>query len=483
MSIYQLLSDEERIIEVNSQLCRLSGYSEHELVQMSIYQLLSDEEHEIRDCQNELEQKRFLPVTTRWIKCKDGSLAEVERVGSLIRNAAVTLEVLTFYDVSEERRLQQSINEDAVLASQVQRQMLPTDFHSRELQVVGVYKPLHLVSGDFFDYRLSQNRKTLTGFVVDVAGHGLATALQTAAINVLLQDLILRERMPSMNELRQLNSKAMGYFDEGSFAALIIYHFDFHHRQLTCACCGINQFLTFCSDRQGWIKGKGSIIGIDDDPVFDLLQVPLQSGDCFYFLTDGLSDKLEKPLLKNLGEFSVTVGRLAGLADSLAIQDDCSAICIKIEELTDYCRYSFLGLESVDGLQKHIREKLESWTGNRSLHLEIILNEAINNVLFHGSGQGRFIIRRIGRHIVMRVKDFKRGFEVQSLLRPYASLGMEELAMQLLSQENGRGLLIMRLFSDRMLYSRSGSEVMLVCRNKADWRRNNQLSIFADSIG
>ena len=104
-------------------------------------------------------------------------------MGSLIKHESGTLELLTFYDVSEERRLQQIINEDAAMASQLQRQMLPQEFRSPTLAISGIYKPLHMVSGDFFDYRFSSDHNTLTGFLVDVAGHGLATALQTAAVN------------------------------------------------------------------------------------------------------------------------------------------------------------------------------------------------------------------------------------------------------------------------------------------------------------
>ena len=454
----------KRIIDVNSRLCQMSGYKEEELYRMNIYHLLVDTDHEIDECQSKLARKRYIPAATRWIKCKDGSTLEVERVGSLIKTDTTMLELLTFYDVSEERRLQQILNEDAALASQVQRQMLPSAFRNKTLEVAGIYKPLHMVSGDFFDYRFSLEHNTLTGFVVDVAGHGLATALQTAAINVLLQDVILRESMPNEHELHILNRKMKGYFDEGSFATLIIFHFDFVRKHLSCACCGINQFLTFCREKRGWLKARGNFIGTFDDPVFDIVDLPIQSGDCFYFLTDGFSDKLNESILNDLDDFTAIPERLTHLARSTEVADDCSAVCIKINDLTNHRRYDFSGMDDVDMLQKTIRQVLADFAGNQAVRLEIALNEAVNNVLMHGSGQGHFVIKRIGRLIVMRVKDAVQGFDVQSILQPFDDKSMDEIAQQVLSCETGRGLLIIKRFTDRIYYNVDGSEIMLVCR-------------------
>lgn len=454
----------QKIIDVNERLCQISGYSEDELCKMSIFHLLTDEDHAIDACQRELARKNCLSAATRQVCRRDGSTVEMERVGSLIKSESGTLELLTFYDVSEERRLQQILNADALLASQVQRQMLPVNCCSRTLEIAGIYKPLHMVSGDFFDYRFSENKQTLTGFLVDVAGHGLASALQTAAINVLLQDVIIHEQFPTSQELSLLNQKMRGYFDEGAFATLIIFHFDFGRQQLTCACCGINQFLTFCGKHRGWLKAKGSFIGAFDDPVFDRIELPIQTGDCFYFLTDGFSDQLQGRLKISLDDFSAMRGFLLNLTESPAVADDCSAICINIGELSPACRYDFAGLDEAESLQRKFRERLADWGGTRAIQLEIALNEAINNVLMHGSTIGRVGIRRIGGWVVMRVKDLRQGFDVQAMLRKFGTKTPEKLVTEELLCESGRGFMLMKLFSDRVYYNLDGSEVLLAYR-------------------
>lgn len=452
----------KQILEVNLNLCQMTGYTEKELCQLSLYDLFADRHTEIDDCQTELVRQNYLPVANRKVNCKDGTTIEVERVVSLVNYNSQQLELLTLYDVSEERKLQQIINEEAAVASKVQRQMLPPDYQNQTFELKGIYKPLHMVSGDFYDYRLAEDQSVLTGFLLDVAGHGLATALRTAAINVLLQDVIIQERMLTEDELCTLNKQMMGYFDEGTFAALLLFHFDFPQKTLTCAFCGINQILASCGGKEGWIKAKGSIIGAFEAPKFDFVKVPIQAGDCFYFLTDGFSDKLTDEVFKNLADFSVTSAGLADLACSPEIRDDCSAVCIKLNEAFEGCHYSFSGLDDVTAIQEKLRDTLRELAGSRAFHLEIALNEAINNVLIHGSGQGYVKIKPIGRQVALRVKDCKQGFDAKAVLGQFTTRTHAEIADAVSAQETGRGLLIMKLFTDKIYYNRRGDEVMLV---------------------
>lgn len=455
----------KKILEVNSSMCQMTGYSEEELCQLSVYNLFVDKK-EIEVCQTELAKQRYLPVTNRRVICKNGSVIDVERVGSMVNYNGQQLELLTLYDVSEERKLQQIINEDAVVASRVQRQMLPMDFRNKIMEIKGIYEPLHMVSGDFYDYRFSEDQSILTGFLLDVAGHGLATALRTAAINVLLQEVIIKEKMPTEAELHALNKQMMDYFDEGSFAALLLFHFDFRQKILTCACCGINQVLAFCSLKKGWIKAKGSIMGAFDDPQFDIIKIPIRAGDCFYFLTDGISEKLTESMLYDLENFDATSAHLADLADSPVVEDDCSAVCIKIHEAFQGYHYNFSGLEDVADIQEKMRDTLIELAGSRAVHLEIALNEAINNVLMHGSGDGNVKIKQIGRRVVLRVRDCKQGFDTRAVLQQFETKSNEEIADIMAMQETGRGVLIMKMFTDKMYYSRSGNEVMLVYKGE-----------------
>lgn len=143
-------------------------------------------------------------------------------------------------------------------------------------------------------------------------------------------------------------------------------------------------------------------------------------------------------------------------------QDSGAAGCRKPNQsFNDYQCY-FSGMADRAALQKKIRHILTEIAGDRALYLEIALHEAVNNILLHGSGSGFIRIRQRGRRVTLRVRDCKQGFDAQALLRRFETHSVEELAEAVSSMETGRGILIMKLFTDKMYYSRSGSEVMLV---------------------
>ena len=456
-------SQSKNIVKVNARLCQMTGYTVEELCKMSLYYLFEGIVSRIEDCQNELQSKQYLPATNRNVLCKDGTVIQVERVVCLFPYNSRTMELITLYDVREERNLQQMIKEDAFLAGQLQQKMLPANFSNQNIEIKGIFKPLRMVSGDFFDYRLSNDGFSLTGFLVDVAGHGLATALQTAAINVLLQEVIITEEIFTEQELHTLNQKMSGYFDEGSFAALLLFRFDFRNQLLTVACCGINRILAFCSTKRGWIKASGSVMGTFSNPAFSLIHVPLQPGDCFYFLSDGISEILPDSIMNCLEDFSITTTILAETTNLKSIRDDCSAVCIKLKGRYGSLQYFFSGLDEVVTMYKQNRLVLSELAGSQALCLEIALNEAINNILSHGSGCGRVRIKRTksGR-VILRIMDCKQGFNAQAILEHFANKTTEDIAEMVSTLESYRGILIMKLYTDRLLYNKNGTEVMLV---------------------
>jgi len=451
------------IVEVNQRLCQMTGYNTEELIGLDLGYILLSDANEVNLCQEELLQRQFVPPALRKVRCKGGSFFETERVATMIAYQGRILELITLHDISEERKLQQKINEDVYLAGSFQRQMLPPDLSNEFVEVKNIYHPLRVVSGDFFDYCLSKDGSQLTGYLVDVAGHGLATALETAAINVFLKNQMLEGQAPTDRQLKKINDEMISHFKEGTFAALIFYHFDFAAGMLTCAFCGINWFLASCTQKQGWIKRKGSFMGVFHHAEFDIVKIPLVPGDCFYFLTDGFSDWFPEAKVRYLSDFEASTQFLTDLTKHETM-DDCSAICVKIRGLRDHYQFHFNGISDVSGLHERIRQILELWAPMQVGRLEIVANEAINNVLLHGSGHGYIRLRRVeGRHIIMRIKDSKEGSTAGHILCQYDAQAPEDL-LQTMKTEGGRGILLMKQLTDRICYSRDGSEILLVSR-------------------
>jgi anti-sigma regulatory factor (Ser/Thr protein kinase) len=123
-------------------------------------------------------------------------------------------------------------------------------------------------------------------------------------------------------------------------------------------------------------------------------------------------------------------------------------------------------MDDVSTLHERIRQILERWDESENRNLEVVINEAINNVLLHGSGDGYLRLRMFkGRRIVIRVKDCKLGSDAGDVLQQYQAKSAEDL-LQLVTEEGGRGILLMKLFTDRIFYSQDGSEVLLVYKKK-----------------
>lgn len=252
------------------------------------------------------------------------------------RNLAIAIRPVCGLLVANARSYQQlrmeelEIQKDVQLAGVMQRALLPGDISNELFTMKCIFSPKRWVSGDFYGFRWLQEKKVLRGYLIDVAGHGVATALQTSAISAVL-DSIVSHRTPDVALMLDLNQRLMSYFAEGSFAALLVFEFDFGRRCVTWITGGINRSLVGSREVSGWVTLPGAYIGILDDPELNVQVMPLAEDDSFYFMTDGLSELLEKTgVPANPSDFAGTVKQLRSGASEETRWDDCTAVCIRI---------------------------------------------------------------------------------------------------------------------------------------------------------
>jgi serine/threonine-protein kinase RsbW len=124
------------------------------------------------------------------------------------------------------------------------------------------------------------------------------------------------------------------------------------------------------------------------------------------------------------------------------------------------CEFRFCGLEEYRSVRSLVAEYLQQQLKTGATRMEIALNEAINNAIFHGADGGTVTVRLalVGGRLVARVRNEGEGF---TALGQWKLQTASEDEMDLLD-EHGRGLLIMSAMADRVLYNRTGTEVMLV---------------------
>jgi serine phosphatase RsbU (regulator of sigma subunit) len=196
-----------------------------------------------------------------------------------------------------------------------------------------LYYPVNYVSGDSYHLEWRNDGRLLRGFLLDVSGHGLATAIQTASLNVLLHE-IKSVKTPLLGQLRTINARAAKYFADGSYAAILGFELDLGLQELRYVGAGITQF--YVNGRK--IGAPGMFVGLWDDAEFISGTLPIAAGDCLYLLTDGFTDALAQPA--NAGrwspdgkDFTSDVSFLQQLAESGALRDDASGVCLKIKAL------------------------------------------------------------------------------------------------------------------------------------------------------
>ena len=125
--------------------------------------------------------------------------------------------MLSYRDITEQQKLQTVLQSQVELAGEVQKSLLAADFDDSRVTIKTIFEPLTIVSGDFFGYRWSHDGTMLHGYLLDITGHGIATALHTSAFSSLLNEVMDQAEVWTEETLKQLNSQLSSYFKSNTF--------------------------------------------------------------------------------------------------------------------------------------------------------------------------------------------------------------------------------------------------------------------------
>ena len=316
------------VVEANPAFERLTGYKFPLEKALHVFELFADEQINILRYLAEVHTNGVLPPNLRKIRTLSGGSREVERTGTLIEIDGRSYQLTTFRDVTQERVKQRELHNELLLAAQVQRALLPEIPRSHFFDIAAVFKPKGFVSGDLYYLEWQESCQVLRGFLLDITGHGMATALQTAAVNVLLRELMdLPQPLDLSGQLDWLNRRIPRYVDESTFVAAIGFELDFTQSELRYAAAGINQFL-LNAER---VLAPGLYLGICETEAYELRRVAMKTGDSICFLTDGISDIFDATDLwaEMRAEQVCRLFHESEIASQA--KDDATAICITIK--------------------------------------------------------------------------------------------------------------------------------------------------------
>ncbi|MCE5286287.1 MAG: SpoIIE family protein phosphatase [Pelosinus sp.] len=256
---------------------------------------------------------------------KDSELTPVQIHARYINLHGKSLFALVIKDISPELKLKQEFK----LASRAQKNMLPADYKGPLVEIRSIYQPNNYVSGDFFNFTWVNNH-VVAGYLLDIMGHGMSTALTISALRVLLSQTF-KQKLPLTKQLAWFNREAIPFFVEDSFTAMICFSFDFEKHLLTYSMAGINYFLAITEGQPRVIKQPGSFVGLDKRTEYEQHTLGFDSGDVFYFMSDGLFELLEAPEQLCPNNSAESFRWLCEAAQSRSRRDDISALCLHIK--------------------------------------------------------------------------------------------------------------------------------------------------------
>ena len=463
------------IEEINGRFSERFGYCCPADKSLNLTDLIDNDPGKLQDMLARLRYDGSLPMRRHLLRHQAGHLVHAEMSICLIRYHGREMAVSYMLDVSEEVRREQAIHRDAQMATRVQNAMLSKIDDSVFLSFTAIFHPYRYVGGDLYFLDWRYNNQVLRGFLVDAAGHGLGTALHTSAMHVLLREINELD-LPLAEQVKWLNRQASEYFDEGTFAGALVFELDMQARQLRWVCAGIPSFWVNTQKFSGQVSRPGMYLGIDTDELFETHTLPLEIGDCLYFVSDGIDDRLRECAPLPLHSFTAMIECFDGLAKAGRYRDDATALCFCINGFPDALNRQTGWPRSIDfaGYGGYLRFKGElgevvaEVTGMPHSLPEVAVNEALANALECRDGlprqhRAKIKFNRIGKWFVVRIRSSRMGFAGNALLRRLQS---QPEAMFAFGEDMGmgRGIPIMLSLSHKMIYNNEGTEVLLAWR-------------------
>ncbi|WP_378952334.1 SpoIIE family protein phosphatase [Pelosinus sp. sgz500959] len=211
-----------------------------------------------------------------------------------------------------------------------QRAMLPIGIDNSSLRLKILYEPCMLVSGDFCSYLWMKEETVLFGYLIDVSGHGVSTALQTAAMNVMIQET-LHSNLSLSERMTELNHRVAGYFRDDLLVAALCFELDLDQGELRYVTAGITEFFADSKTAKGRIKTPGLFLGVTEELEFEEYSLPFVQGDHFSFYSDGIADRLNEGSEIPLGTtFEELVEAMNHIGAEGVRHDDVTVICIEV---------------------------------------------------------------------------------------------------------------------------------------------------------
>jgi len=229
--------------------------------------------------------------------------------------ARVTVHLRSHLLLKSLRRYHDRLAQDLDTARAMQEALLPT---ARQMQDVmrrygvfvnALFAPSSELGGDLWGLTAIDDHR-LGLFAIDFSGHGVAAAINTFRLHLLMSGAETEVENPAAF-LQKLNAALIPVLPRGQFATMVVAVLDISSRQLTVANAGAPAPIIGGGDALYLLPERALPLGISPDVIYANRVVPFPASSHLSLYSDGLTDAPDTSG-NGIGESGV----LALLADS-----------------------------------------------------------------------------------------------------------------------------------------------------------------------
>jgi sigma-B regulation protein RsbU (phosphoserine phosphatase) len=195
----------------------------------------------------------------------------------------------------------EKLRRELALAAEVQRRLLPVQAPECDaLELAGFCQPARGVGGDYYDFFKLDDRQVGIA-IADVAGKGIAAALQMSTVQATLRSLVSASAPHHLNgdsvamTVGTLNRLLRNSTGGANYVTFFYAEFDDSTRQLAYVNAGHNPPILFRAngkDDYRQLSCGGMFVGMFEHCGYEQEIVQMQPGDVLIGFTDGLSEAL-----------------------------------------------------------------------------------------------------------------------------------------------------------------------------------------------
>jgi len=178
------------------------------------------------------------------------------------------------------------LEKEMKLAVKVQNTILPLSFQCQGLEIESFYRPLHSLSGDFFD--AFEEKQKLTLMIGDVTGQGISAALIMFAAKSTLHSFGKADKSPT-EIISLVNQLFYEMLKESGFSlSLVFIVINTEINELLFISAGHNPVVLFGRSGLRSIESTGPRLGLNLDATWAIEKRSFVPGDGIFLFTDGL---------------------------------------------------------------------------------------------------------------------------------------------------------------------------------------------------